>query len=197
MELKLPKPLRLWPGVVAVVLVCVARFGVKAVVPGFTGFALGMQWTFPAMALVVVWWALFSRARWFERLSIIVLMIAGARRRMGPQTRIDGAALVVCLRAPRPLRRTGRRRRCYTSLPGSPPARSDGGRRPVRMRSVDARPDRTASAATTSRSSVGGGRRAPRNVFSSRLASSNAPLRPTKFPRRGPLLRHLRQFRPW
>ena len=35
------KPLRLWPGVVAVVLLWLVRFGLKAVVPGFQGFALG------------------------------------------------------------------------------------------------------------------------------------------------------------
>ncbi|HEX2442519.1 MAG TPA: PQQ-binding-like beta-propeller repeat protein [Vicinamibacterales bacterium] len=73
----LPKPLRLWPGVIAVVLLLVARVGVKAVVPGFAGFALGMKWTFPVMALVVVWWTLFSRARWLERLSVLALMILG------------------------------------------------------------------------------------------------------------------------
>jgi outer membrane protein assembly factor BamB len=70
-------PLRLWPGVIAIVLLVVARFGVKAVVPGFAGFALGMKWTFPAAAVVIAWWVLFSRARWFERLTIPVLMVLG------------------------------------------------------------------------------------------------------------------------
>ncbi len=71
------KPLRLWPGVVAVVVLLLARFGVKAVVPGFTGFALGMQWMFGAAAIVLLWWVLFSRARWFDRVGAIVLMVAG------------------------------------------------------------------------------------------------------------------------
>jgi hypothetical protein len=77
MDQKLPKPLRLWPGVIAVVLVCVARFGVKAVVPGFKGFALGMQWSFAAAALVIVWWLFFSRVRWAERLIVFIMMILG------------------------------------------------------------------------------------------------------------------------
>jgi outer membrane protein assembly factor BamB len=71
------KPLRLWPGVVAVVLLLLARFGVKAVVPGFAGFALGMQWMLGIAVVVLVWWAFFSRARWSERLGILFLMVAG------------------------------------------------------------------------------------------------------------------------
>lgn len=50
------KPLRLWPGVVAVALLFLARFGIKAAVPGFEGFALGMQGAFLAVVLVILWW---------------------------------------------------------------------------------------------------------------------------------------------
>jgi outer membrane protein assembly factor BamB len=71
------KPLRLWPGVAAVVLLWLARFGLKAVIPGFRGFSLGMMWGLGAALAVVLWWAFFSRAPWFERLGAIVLMIAG------------------------------------------------------------------------------------------------------------------------
>ena len=71
------KPLRLWPGVIAVVLLWVARFGVKAALPGFTGFSLGMRWALVAALAVVVWWVFFSRARWSERLGSIVLMVVG------------------------------------------------------------------------------------------------------------------------
>ena len=71
------KPLRLWPGVVLVVLLLVARFGVKAVIPGFRGFALGMQWALGTALAVVLWWAFFSRARWLDRMGAIVLMIIG------------------------------------------------------------------------------------------------------------------------
>ena len=71
------KPLRLWPGIVAVVLLWLARFGLKAVIPGFRGFSLGMQWALGAAVAVLLWWLFFSRARWFERLGAIVVMIAG------------------------------------------------------------------------------------------------------------------------
>ena len=58
-----PKPLRLWPGVVAVAAARGARFGLPVVVPGFTGFSLGMMWRSSAsLAVVLVWWLFFSRA---------------------------------------------------------------------------------------------------------------------------------------
>ena len=67
------KPLRLWPGVVAVVLQWLARFGVPILVPeaipfGVIGGLLG------GLA-VVVWWAFFSRAPRSERWGAVVLMI--------------------------------------------------------------------------------------------------------------------------
>jgi outer membrane protein assembly factor BamB len=71
------KPVRLWPGVVAALMLLLARFGVKAVIPGFKGFSTGMMWTFGAAALVVLWWLFFSRARWLERLGALALMIVG------------------------------------------------------------------------------------------------------------------------
>ena len=69
------KPLRLWPGVVAVVLLWLVRFGLKIVVPGFKGFKLGMLGGFVCVLAVVVWWVFFSRARWSERLGALVLMV--------------------------------------------------------------------------------------------------------------------------
>jgi outer membrane protein assembly factor BamB len=71
------KPIRLWPGLIAVVLLLIARFGVKAVIPGFGGFALGMQWMLGIAALILVWWTFFSRVRWWERLGTLALIIAG------------------------------------------------------------------------------------------------------------------------
>ncbi len=72
------KPLRVWPGVVALVAVGIARFGVKAVIPGFAGFSRGMQWSFWAMGAVLLWWLLLSRARWFERLGGVAVITLGA-----------------------------------------------------------------------------------------------------------------------
>ena len=75
-EPTLKKPLRLWPGVVAVVLLWLARFGLKAVVPGFTGFARGMVGAIIGTLALLVWWAFFSRAPRVERWGAVVLMIA-------------------------------------------------------------------------------------------------------------------------
>ncbi len=67
------KPLRLWPGVVAVVLQWLLWFVVPIVAPDATMFAVfgGL-----ACALaVLVWWLLFSRAPWLERVGAIILMV--------------------------------------------------------------------------------------------------------------------------
>ena len=66
--------LRLWPGVAACVLLLGARFGLKALIPGFNGFSLSMQSSFGVAALVLVWWLFFSRARWSERLGALAIL---------------------------------------------------------------------------------------------------------------------------
>ena len=98
------KPLRVWPGVVAVVLLWLARFGIKAVVPGFKGFAWSAQGGILGAVAVIAWWLFFSRARWFERLGAIVLMVAamGAtwglkHESMGPFWLVAYAIPVLCL----------------------------------------------------------------------------------------------------
>ncbi len=68
-----PKPLRLWPGVVAVVVQWLAWIVIPIVAPDATRFAL-----LGALACglpVVVWWLFFSRAAWSERVGAIVLMV--------------------------------------------------------------------------------------------------------------------------
>jgi outer membrane protein assembly factor BamB len=67
------KPLRLWPGVVLVIVQWLLWFVLAAVVPealmiAFLGGAIG------GLA-VVIWWVFFSRALWSERLGFIVLMV--------------------------------------------------------------------------------------------------------------------------
>jgi hypothetical protein len=100
----LQKPLRLWPGVVAVVALWLARFGLKAVIPGFAGFELGMLWSFGGVFAVLVWWVFFSRVPWLERLGVLLLMIAalaGTRQvrheSMGPLWLVGFAVPVLCL----------------------------------------------------------------------------------------------------
>jgi len=68
------KPIRLWPGLIALAALLLARFGVKAVIPGFEGFRLSMLWGFGGVGLVLLWWLFFSRARWVERLGGLALI---------------------------------------------------------------------------------------------------------------------------
>ncbi len=67
------KPLRLWPGVVVVVLQWLVRFVVPIVVPEALFF--GVIGGLVGGLAIVVWWLFFSRAPWSERLGAVVLMI--------------------------------------------------------------------------------------------------------------------------
>jgi len=67
------KPLRLWPGVVAAVLLVVVRFVIPIVVPGAVAF--GMMGSLVGALLILAWWLFFSRAPWSERVGALVLMI--------------------------------------------------------------------------------------------------------------------------
>ena len=66
------KPLRLWPGVVTVVLQWLPWLVLPIVAPQalmyavLGGAALGL--------VIVVWWLFFSRAPWIERVGALVLM---------------------------------------------------------------------------------------------------------------------------
>ena len=70
----LRKPLRLWPGVALVVLSLALRFVLPLVAPdskayGFFGGIL-------CALAILLWWLLFSRAPWVERLGAVVVMAA-------------------------------------------------------------------------------------------------------------------------
>ncbi|HUF26533.1 MAG TPA: PQQ-binding-like beta-propeller repeat protein, partial [Gemmatimonadaceae bacterium] len=68
------KPLRLWPGVAAVVLGWLAMLLVPAVAPAAAMY--GILGGLVSGLAVLVWWLFFSRAPWSERLGAIVLMVA-------------------------------------------------------------------------------------------------------------------------
>ena len=69
-------PLRVWPGIVAVALQWLARFGIKALIPGIKGFGRGMMISFVFTVALVVWWAFFSRASRKERFGALGLIVA-------------------------------------------------------------------------------------------------------------------------
>ena len=75
------RPLRLWPGVVAVVLQWVALLVIPRLFPALAFYGIMGA---PILGLVIIlWWLFFSRAPWAERLMgiglIAVTMLVGAR----------------------------------------------------------------------------------------------------------------------
>ncbi len=66
------KPLRLWPGVVAAVLLVSTWLVLPLVVAGTGGTAV-LGGVAGGLA-VLLWWLLFSRAPWLERVGVIILM---------------------------------------------------------------------------------------------------------------------------
>ena len=68
------KPLRLWPGVVIVVLQWLARFVVPYFAPDAIIYGV-MAGVFGGGLAIIVWWVFFSRALWSERLGAVVLMV--------------------------------------------------------------------------------------------------------------------------
>ena len=66
-------PLRLWPGVTAAVLLCLLRYVVPLAAPEVGLYAfLG---AIVCALVIIVWWLLFSRAPWIERVGAIALMV--------------------------------------------------------------------------------------------------------------------------
>ena len=69
------KPLRLWPGIVAVAVQWLGMFVVPSLAPdiGMTAFVAGIAGGLG----VLLWWLFLSRAAWVERLGGLALMAAG------------------------------------------------------------------------------------------------------------------------
>jgi len=66
-------PLRLWPGVVIVLLQWAARFGLPILDPDFTAYGV-MAGLAGGLALLV-WWLFFSRAAWSDRLGAVAVVV--------------------------------------------------------------------------------------------------------------------------
>ena len=71
----LQRPLRLWPGVVAVTVQWLIWFIVPIAMPGASGGYLAALGGILAAVPIVVWWVFFSRAPRAERWGAIVLMV--------------------------------------------------------------------------------------------------------------------------
>ena len=67
------KPLRLWPAVVIAIVQLLVMFGGPIVAPD--AGPIGMLGGVAGALAMLVWWLLFSRAPWLERVGAIVLMI--------------------------------------------------------------------------------------------------------------------------
>ena len=65
--------LRLWPGIWIVVLLLLCRFVVPVVIPEALPFGIIGSLAFGL--LFMLWWLLFSRARWAERIGGLVVMV--------------------------------------------------------------------------------------------------------------------------
>jgi len=68
-----PRPVRLWPGVVFVVLQCLLWFVLPRIVREAT--PIGFFGALLCEVAIILWWLFFSRAPWVERLGILVLMV--------------------------------------------------------------------------------------------------------------------------
>src|SRR4030095_3772306 len=67
------KPLRLWPGVVAIVLQWLCWFVIPIVYP--PALLYGMLGALGCAVAILVWWVFFSRAPWIDRIGAILLMV--------------------------------------------------------------------------------------------------------------------------
>ena len=81
-KLKVRKPLRLWPGVLFAVLLVLLRFVVPAIAPNAFIFEMpvaliGLFGALIASLAIFLWWLLFSRAPWIERLGAFAVMVVG------------------------------------------------------------------------------------------------------------------------
>jgi outer membrane protein assembly factor BamB len=69
-----PKPLRLWPAVVIAIVQLLVMIGAPLLAPD-GGALIGMLGGVVGALVIAVWWLLFSRAPWSERVGAIIVMV--------------------------------------------------------------------------------------------------------------------------
>src|SRR5689334_10702930 len=67
------KPLRVWPAAVALVLMWLFKW----LVPVLSDNSVGLIGWFASALVVILWWLLFSRAPWLDRIGALALMALG------------------------------------------------------------------------------------------------------------------------
>ena len=86
------KPIRLWPGVALGVLLVLVRVVPPLVHPD--GHLIAMLGALACGVLILLWWLLFSRAPWVERLGVMAVLIgAGAATYFVAHPSIRGGAM--------------------------------------------------------------------------------------------------------
>lgn len=94
------KHLRLWPGVIIVVLQWLLWVVLPVAVP--SAAIVGLLGGVACGLLVLVWWLFFSRARWVERVGVVVLMvvaIVATKRIVHPSIAGGGMGMLLFLYA--------------------------------------------------------------------------------------------------
>jgi len=87
--------IRLWPGVLIVVLQWLVRFGLPAVVPDATIY--GMLGAAVGALLILIWWAFFSRVPHPERWSafgVVALALVATRPVLDPSIATGGMGVM-------------------------------------------------------------------------------------------------------
>lgn len=69
---KTRKPLRVWPGVIAALLLVFGRFVLPYIKIELTLYGLLVM--VGCVIAIAIWWLLFSRARWYERIGAIAII---------------------------------------------------------------------------------------------------------------------------
>ena len=93
------KPLRLWPGVLAVVLQWLAWYVLPAVFPPIAIY--GVLFGVFAAPVIVLWWLFFSRAPWLDRVGAIVVMpVAVVAARPIAHASIANGPLIILISIP-------------------------------------------------------------------------------------------------